>query len=284
MGRGAAEIPPWGWVSLILLSLAVALIAQAHAKRRGRVAKAPAGPKRLRIWPYLLGVGVGLVVGYYFALPVGPGGHLHRPSAAVLSALALAIGTMFVVVSPLLAYVAYQFLRQGDRGVSRAFRRSGGDPVVAEREIRRQIEARGPSAKRAHGLGLALAAQGRWADAYKCFLEAESGGGPLARQARIYQVNALAKLERREDATAVLANVCREWPEDHLLALDYCVLLADLGRLKEARAVLDRVEPHLESTYVLGGSLSRSYEARLDECRRRLAGLKPAATGLADEL
>lgn len=157
-----------------------------------------------------------------------------------------------------------------------------GDWPAAERLLRDGIERKGQTPKLAHGLGVALVAQEKWAEALKWFECAEESAGPLARMSRGNKALVLWKLGRPAEAAGILAELRVREPNDIRYACNYSRILAELGRRDEARQQLTEAEILLAKSSVGARFADKGLVAEIEDLRRIIDGTKPDAGGLSD--
>ena len=118
-------------------------------------------------------------------------------------------------------------------------------------------------------LGVYLGLQGRWQDAYEAFFQAEKLGGrtPLLV---CNQGMALWKLGRTDEGQRLIAEACAQARREPIFAGNHCLVLADLGRIPEARQELDRAERLRAWNAFLGGDRV-AVSKLIEECRQKLA-------------
>jgi hypothetical protein len=121
------------------------------------------------------------------------------------------------------------------RGLSDDDTSTSGNPYAAPSRPRRG------AAVRANTLGLLHFLREEWPQAYESFVDAEKLGAGRA-VARGNQALALWKMGRLDEAEPILAEVCSLVPGVPTFALNHGFVLADLGRLDEARARLVEAE------------------------------------------
>lgn len=253
----------------VLVVVPLVVFAAAYRLDRWRKAR-PAPPKpparKLspgeRLWMgglFLLGFALFLA----FSTPKpGVDGASMRSVSYVAFALA---GVMAAIGLPRFLNMVLQ-ARRTSRLVARANR---GDGEGATADLRAEIETRGRSATRMRDLSVLLMAQGRWEEAQETLRDVE-----LAGEEEGWVLNARGlvhwKLGRLDEALKDLEEARKLSPADLSLACNSCHVLADAGRLGEAREQLSLAEGLAKQTFFAKSDRLQAREM-VEECRKRLA-------------
>jgi tetratricopeptide (TPR) repeat protein len=196
---------------------------------------------------------------------------------------------LLLVLPPAVVLVSFgvfalRHLRHYDAGVSRAAKQANaGDLDGAIAELRRQIESKGLSAARANALGCLLTLKEDWHEARRMFDEAESRGMSPALL-RANRGVAAWRSGDPEAALPLLARAALDSPVDVNVRCHLCLILADLGRIDEARAQLQSIEELHKKQVTLPADARRSLEKQIEACRDRLAGKPKTDLAALDEL
>jgi Flp pilus assembly protein TadD len=202
-----------------------------------------------------------------------------RPGLGV-NRLVLAIVPIGLLIF-LVCAIAIPLFKYHDRGVNRAIAQArAGDAEGAILELRRQIEDRGPSGARSNALGCLLVSSKRWDEANRMFDEAERLG---MDRALVLSNRGMAFLEMGdpEAALPLFEEAVRGRPDQIAFRCNLCRALGALGRIDEARTQLTLAEDIRKRTLVLAGR--RAMSETIQECRDRLATLKPTDLRALDE-
>jgi tetratricopeptide (TPR) repeat protein len=180
--------------------------------------------------------------------------------------------------------IGYRFLRHYDRGVSRAAKQANsGDLDGAIAELKRQIEAKGLSAARANAMGCLLTMKEDWHEARRMFEEAERlGMAPSLLRAN--RGVALWKSGDPEAALPLLVRAALDEPFGINIRCHLCQVLADLGRIEEARAQLQSIEDLHKKQHTVPADARRNLEKYIQACRDRLAAKSKRDLAGLDEL
>ena len=191
----------------------------------------------------------------------------------------------FAVMLPILLFVVLGgmvlvlWLRHRDPIASHALSRAGeGDVDGAIRDLLDEAALKGQTAHRANALGTLYLEKEEYREALGRFDEAERLGYDRT-VCRANRANALRKMGRVAEAAALFEELCAEKPDEPVLAGMYCLALADLGRMEEAREQLRRAELP-PSTVVLGRAHREGVEKMLRECRERVGEQIPKPEGV----
>lgn len=171
------------------------------------------------------------------------------------------------------ALVLLDQIRSRRRGVAQALKLArDGRVEAAIASLQRQIERRGRSSRRSAALGDCYFLDENWQAAYLQFCDAERQDGQRGRYLA-KQGFALWKLGRGEEAVAVLDEAAALDRRNPSHAWTSCLILADLGREREAREQLARAQRLVDELVPQRSPRRRVHEASIELCRRRLAML-----------
>jgi tetratricopeptide (TPR) repeat protein len=140
-------------------------------------------------------------------------------------------------------------------------------------DLQGQIASKGLSGDRAHALALLMKQREDWGEAIRMFEEAERLGYDRA----VAQYNrglTLFESGHAEAALPLIQEAVRLYPNEIAIQSYRCRILAELDRVEEARALLDRIEHIRES---INPPSTRGWlliDRTIQECRDRLA-VKP---------
>jgi hypothetical protein len=232
-------------------------------------------------WPWVVYIIAIMGTSFLFSvltLPGRFGNSLDGARPYMLFALVGGCGAGFA------SWTAVLMLRYRDREVERIIQRAReGETDVAIEELRALIDIKGPSLARANALGILLATRERWEEADRWLAEAERLGGRapwlLASRALV-----LGKMGRGEEALALLDEARGREPENLIVAVNTCHVLAGLGRSDEAREALSHAEEIRRNSTPLSVAMGTEQDRLIAECRRLLPEAPPKEPLELDEL
>jgi tetratricopeptide (TPR) repeat protein len=179
---------------------------------------------------------------------------------------------------------AYRALRHYDSGVSRAAKQANaGDLDGAIAELRHQIETKGLSAARANGMGCLLSLKEDWHEARRMFDEAERRG-MSPQLVRANRGVTLWKSGEPEAALPLLTEAALDNPWDINCRCHLCRLLADLGRIDEARAQLQSIDDLHKKQRTYPANARQDLEKHIQACRDRVGEKPKSDLAALDEL
>lgn len=146
-------------------------------------------------------------------------------------------------------------------------RMQAGDAMGVEREVRDEIETKGPNAKRLCQLALILLSDKRWQEALST-LEQAKELGPLDNYSRANWALALWKVGRIDEASAAFEEIMQDLDGDVVINSNYCQFLAERGQWDEARQRFARAEKEFADGRGMRSKDAELIQGELERCRR----------------
>jgi tetratricopeptide (TPR) repeat protein len=210
-----------------------------------------------------------------------------EPPPAEPAARISVLGFLWVVIIVILSKVAWQILRNFDRGVRRAQKLAQqGDVDGAIADLREQIEDKAPTQNRVNTLGTFLLKRERWDEAALLFRKAEQIGKANRGVCRANLGFALLIGGKPAEAIPVLEEAARIGPQvlpmTCIIPLHISLALADLKRWDEAEEQFRRAEDAFRG---LRGTTRAMLNEKLEKCRQCLeqhSREQPKPEGLAE--
>jgi hypothetical protein len=232
-------------------------------KSRPKPATGPKPATPLWIWVFLIAL-VGLIA--YVVSVTNPQPGVKPEPAAIPGWVGVLCGYGVMLVG----WIVIAYLRVYDREVRKAFRLAqAGDKDGALVVLKAAMDRYPPSEGRWNSLGVIYCFREEWDEAYQAFLKAEELGGRKADYVG-NQGLALWKLGRLAEAEEFLRDACGMQPTSAIFPCNYGFVLADLGRIDEARHQLVVAEQNYKKWVTIPPSSKKPLGVEIDKLREKL--------------